>query len=100
MKMPKDERAKIEKNSLTQEHLDDITEFQDGLAKASKALKEKMDAAVKSLAMPKINFHDVMKTDHIAIAPPPNYQAQSVGLLKQLVEQQKQQDKQDYPSRI
>lgn len=34
MKMPNDERAKIEKNSLTQEHLDDITEFQDGLAKA------------------------------------------------------------------
>jgi len=94
MKMPKDERARIEKTSLTQEHLDDITEFQDGLAKASKALKEKMDTAVKNL-VPKINFHDVMKTDHIAIAPPPNYQAQSVGLLKQLVEQQKQQDKQD-----
>jgi hypothetical protein len=94
MKMPKDKRAKIEKTSLTQEHLDDITEFQDGLAKASKALKEKMDTALKSL-VPKMNFHDVMKTDHIAIAPPPNYQAQSVGLLKQLVEQQRQQDKND-----
>lgn len=95
MKMPKDERAKIEKNSLTQEHLDDITEFQDGLAKASKVLKEKMDTAVKSLAMPKINFHDIMQPTQIDYTPPPNYQAQSVGLLRQLVEQQKQQDKQD-----
>lgn len=91
MKMPKDERAKIEADSLTKEHLDDITEFQDGLKEASKVFKQRADEALKSL-IPKINFHDVMKTNTVAIVPPTNYQAQSVGLLKQLVQQQKKED--------
>jgi hypothetical protein len=91
MKLPKEERAKVEKNSLTQEHLDDITEFQDGLKEASKVFNQRANEALKNL-IPKINFQDVMKTNTVAIAPPVSYQAQSVGLLKQLVEQQKKED--------
>jgi len=94
MKMSDDERAKIEQHSLTKEHLDDITEFQDGLKEASKVFKQRADEVLKSL-IPKINFGDVMKTNTVAIAPPTNYQAQSVGLLRQLVERQKEEDKND-----
>lgn len=95
MKMPKDERVRIEKDNLTKEHLDDITEFQDGLREASKVLQQKAEAALSSIRIPKINFPDVMKTNTVALTLPPDYQAQSVGLLKQLVEQQKEKDKKD-----
>ena len=94
MKMPNDERAKIEKHSLSKEQLDDITEFQDNLKDVSKMFKQKTDAALSGM-IPKINFADAMSVNTSDFTPPPNYQAQSVGLLKQLVEQQKQDDKPD-----
>lgn len=104
MKLPKDERAKIEKDSLTQEHLDDITDYQDGLKKTGKAMQKKIAETMKNIRIPMpdipalANIPDInryMQTEVEVYAPPPNYQAQSVGLLKQLVEQQKQKDKTD-----
>lgn len=91
MKLPKDERAKIEKNSLTQKHLDDMDSFQKNLKDVTEAMKPRFEAMMKSIKLPDLSH---LAQPHMveAIIPPPNYQAQSVGLLKQLVERQKEED--------
>lgn len=96
MNMPKDKRAKIEKDSLTQEHLDDIKEFQDGLKQASEKMKKQVEGMLDKIRLPRVNIPDLAKFNEpstVEMYAPPNYQAQSVGLLKQLVEQKNNEDK-------
>jgi flagellar hook-associated protein FlgK len=91
MKMPKDERAKIEKNNLTQKHLDDIDSFQKNLKDTAKAMKPRLEAMFANIKLPDLS-HITQSHMVEAYAPPPNYQAQSVNLLRQLVEKQKAED--------
>jgi len=91
MEMPKDKRARIEKDSLTKDHLDDISNFQKNLMKTAKAMKPRIEEMISKIKLPDLSR--LMQTDTtVTFVPPANYEAQTVGLLKQLVEKQKEED--------
>lgn len=80
--MPETERQQVLNNNLTEKHREDMESYKEMSLKL-------VDDAIKKLTtqLPKLPDFDNPTLSDTKIILPPNYQAETVGLLKKLVEQ-------------
>jgi hypothetical protein len=83
-KLPEAERKRIMDESLTEKHIQDIEEYKGMTLKIVEDIKKNFNLKLPNLTMPALS--------DVKFAMPPNYEAEQVGLLRQLVAANKEKE--------